>query len=248
MTSSTFLQRGRAGDRRGSPRWVPRRARRRCLRDPGLRRHRRQTGERRHGGARQLGDLGRAYSSPSGAARTSASHTSRSSRRSVSPTGGRQACTCRRRCSPTVRSNTQEASYARSSSSRRAAPAASAGVSTWSCRGFPSTTIATDGARRSGPIATWRSAGGRVYASVNPIVDFSLAGCRGAAKRRPFEPAATMCYVFPGLMSVGVEYYASFGALGTWQPLEEQEHYLFQVINVVQLATSRAQPRRQARA
>ena len=42
-----------------------------------------------------------------------------------------------------------------------------------------------------------------------------------------------MCCVFPGLMSVGVEYYASFGPLGAWQPPEEQEHYLFQVINVV---------------
>jgi hypothetical protein len=82
------------------------------------------------------------------------------------------------------------------------------------------------------PIATWSSPGGRVYTSVNPIVDFSLAG-PGRSEAPDFEPAATICYVFPGLMSVGVEYYASFGPLGSWQPLAEQEHYLFQVINVL---------------
>jgi hypothetical protein len=82
------------------------------------------------------------------------------------------------------------------------------------------------------PIATWSSAGGSVYASVNPIVDLSLAG-PGRGEAPAFEPALTLCYVFAGLMSVGVEYYASFGPLGRWQPLQEQEHYLFQVINVV---------------
>ncbi len=82
------------------------------------------------------------------------------------------------------------------------------------------------------PIGTWTSAGGAVYASVNPIVDLSLAGT-GRSEAPDFEPAATLCYVIEGLLSVGLEYYASFGPLGSWQPLGEQQHYLFEVINVV---------------
>jgi hypothetical protein len=82
------------------------------------------------------------------------------------------------------------------------------------------------------PIVTWTSPGGAVYTSVNPIVDLSLAG-RERSQAPDFEPAATICYVIEELLSVGLEYYASLGPLGSWQPLAEQEHYLFQVINVL---------------
>ena len=82
------------------------------------------------------------------------------------------------------------------------------------------------------PIATWTSPAGHVYASVNPILDFTLAGS-GRSEAPDFEPAATICYVIEGLLSAGVEYYASLGPFGSWQPLAEQEHYLFEVINVL---------------
>jgi hypothetical protein len=82
------------------------------------------------------------------------------------------------------------------------------------------------------PIATWSSAGGAVYVSINPIVDFGLAGM-GRGQPPSFEPAATVCYVIDGLMSFGLEYYADVGPVGRWAPAGEQEHYLFQVINVL---------------
>ena len=82
------------------------------------------------------------------------------------------------------------------------------------------------------PIVTWTSPGGAVYTSVNPIIDMSLAGS-GRSEAPAFEPAATICYVIEGLLSFGLEYYASFGPLGSWQPLSAQEHYLYEVINIV---------------
>jgi hypothetical protein len=82
------------------------------------------------------------------------------------------------------------------------------------------------------PIATWTSPGNAVYASVNPILDVALAGPdRGEAPS--LEPAATICYVREGLLSIGLEYYASLGPIGTWLPAAAQEHYLFEVINVL---------------
>lgn len=82
------------------------------------------------------------------------------------------------------------------------------------------------------PIATWSSAGGAVYVAVNPIVGFGLAGA-GRGEAPSFEPAATLCYVVAGLMSVGVEYYADFGPIGDWSRARDQSHYLYEVINVL---------------
>jgi hypothetical protein len=82
------------------------------------------------------------------------------------------------------------------------------------------------------PIVTWSSARGAAYVSINPILDISLAGM-GASDPPSFEPAATVCYVVEGLMSVGLEYYANFGPIGRWSPVGEQEHYLFEVVNVL---------------
>lgn len=82
------------------------------------------------------------------------------------------------------------------------------------------------------PIATWSSGTGAIYASVNPIVDISLAGPdRGEAPS--FEPAATIRYVRAGLLSVGLEYYASLGPIGGWLAARDQEHYLYEVIDVL---------------
>jgi hypothetical protein len=82
------------------------------------------------------------------------------------------------------------------------------------------------------PIATWTSPGGAVYTSVNPILDLPLSG-PDRNEAPSFEPAVTICYVLPGLLSVGVEYYASFGPIGSWLPASAQEHYLFEVVNVL---------------
>jgi hypothetical protein len=82
------------------------------------------------------------------------------------------------------------------------------------------------------PIATWTSAGGRLYVGVNPIVDVSLAG-PGRGEAPSFEPAATVLGVVDGLASFGLEYYADLGPIGSWSPAGAQEHYLYEVINVL---------------
>lgn len=82
------------------------------------------------------------------------------------------------------------------------------------------------------PIATVTVAGERLFLGVNPILDFGLSGPE--ARQAPaFEPAATALYVFRGVASVGLEYYANLGPFGRWLPGGEQEHYLFQVLNIL---------------
>jgi len=83
------------------------------------------------------------------------------------------------------------------------------------------------------PIATWSSARGDVYVSVNPIVDLSLAG-PGRGDAPAFEPAATALYVVDGIASFGLEYYADLGPIGDWSPAGAQAHYLFEVLNVLE--------------
>jgi hypothetical protein len=85
------------------------------------------------------------------------------------------------------------------------------------------------------PIATWSSASGAAFAAVNPIVDVSLAG-PGRSQAPSFEPAATILYVFRGFASLGFEYYANLGPIGDWLPAGVQEHYLYEVINVLRFA------------
>jgi hypothetical protein len=82
------------------------------------------------------------------------------------------------------------------------------------------------------PIATWTPPSGVAYAAVNPIVDVSLAG-PGRDQAPTFEPAATILYVVGGLASFGLEYYADLGPIGSWLRAGEQEHYLFEVINLL---------------
>jgi hypothetical protein len=80
------------------------------------------------------------------------------------------------------------------------------------------------------PIVGWTSVGGRVALAFNPILDVSLGG----SDRTPdFEPALSAAYVISDLLSVGVEYYASLGPVSGWLPIAEQEHYLYEVVNVL---------------
>jgi APA family basic amino acid/polyamine antiporter len=82
------------------------------------------------------------------------------------------------------------------------------------------------------PIAAWSSPTGALFAAVNPILDIGLAGPdRNLAPS--FEPAATIRYVRAGLVSVGLEYYAGLGPVGRWLPAGAQEHYLYEVVDVL---------------
>lgn len=81
------------------------------------------------------------------------------------------------------------------------------------------------------PIVTTTAAGARLYFAINPILDLSLAGS-AAAHAPSLEPAATALYTVAGLFSVGLEYYANFGPVGSWLPASQQEHYLFEVVNL----------------
>jgi hypothetical protein len=76
------------------------------------------------------------------------------------------------------------------------------------------------------PIAAWGA--GHFAAAVNPIVGVPLTG--GPAT---FEPAAEALLVWPGRASVGLEYYAGLGALTGWARAGAQEHYLFEVVNLL---------------
>jgi hypothetical protein len=82
------------------------------------------------------------------------------------------------------------------------------------------------------PIATWSSPGGAIYASINPIVDLALGG-PDRNEAPSFEPAATIRYVRADLLSVGLEYYAALGPIGSWLPARDQEHYIYEVIDVL---------------
>jgi len=80
------------------------------------------------------------------------------------------------------------------------------------------------------PIIGWTSARGTIALAFNPILDVSLGG----PDRTPaFEPALSAAYVIRDLLSVGIEYYADLGPIDGWLPIEEQQHYLFEVVNVL---------------
>lgn len=68
--------------------------------------------------------------------------------------------------------------------------------------------------------------------AINPIVSTSLAG--PAAPAGPvFEPAALAVYKFGERVSLGFEYYGSLGPFSDVQPIDKQEHELFEVVNVL---------------
>ena len=71
---------------------------------------------------------------------------------------------------------------------------------------------------------------GPLRLAANPIVDVSLTG--GGAS---FEPAAQALYEVPGVVSVGLEYYAGLGGLVHLHALREQAHYLYEVANLLRV-------------
>jgi len=80
------------------------------------------------------------------------------------------------------------------------------------------------------PIVGWTAAAGRIFVAVNPILDLSLGG---PDQTPAFEPALSAAYVFRDLLSVGIEYYADLGPVDGFLPIASQQHYLFEVVNVL---------------
>jgi hypothetical protein len=68
---------------------------------------------------------------------------------------------------------------------------------------------------------------------VNPIVDSSLAG-PDASAGPTFEPCLSAVYKMHDAVSFGFEYYTNLGPLSSgFLPLREQEHYLYEVFNLL---------------
>jgi hypothetical protein len=77
------------------------------------------------------------------------------------------------------------------------------------------------------PIVDLRA--GRLYLSVNPIVDIDLAGPLAG---HPFlEPAAKLAISVGAGVAVGAEYYGAFGPLDAPLPWSAQSHRLFAVLD-----------------
>jgi hypothetical protein len=86
-----------------------------------------------------------------------------------------------------------------------------------------------DRARTGGelrPIVAWED--DRFLFAANPILGVSFESGGGLS----FEPAAK-AMVKLGHLGLGVEYYASLGSVTGFAPLREQEHALFQVVDVL---------------
>jgi hypothetical protein len=79
------------------------------------------------------------------------------------------------------------------------------------------------------PIASWESE--QWLFAINPIFDQSLAGS-DASLGPSFEPALKAARTL-GPVALGLEYYASFGPLGALLPWKEQEHYLYEVVDLL---------------
>lgn len=66
----------------------------------------------------------------------------------------------------------------------------------------------------------------------NPIVDIALAG-PDRREGPTFQPAATAVFKVFEVASVGVEYYGNLGPFSGFVPWREQEHYIFEVFNLL---------------
>lgn len=83
------------------------------------------------------------------------------------------------------------------------------------------------------PIVAYESK--RWLLACNPIVDLALAGPdRGEGPS--FQPAALAVLKVFQTASVGLEYYGNLGAFSGFAAWREQEHYLFEVVNLLVLS------------
>ncbi len=79
------------------------------------------------------------------------------------------------------------------------------------------------------PIVAWQDA--NWLFAVNPIFDQSLWG-GGASAGPSFQPAAKAARTV-GPVALGLEYYSTLGPVAALLPLREQEHYLFEVVDLL---------------
>ena len=147
----------------------------------------------------------------------------------------------RRRCWPMARSNTRGASCGRSWSSPGARRVAFGwGVNVEVSR-LPDRYERDVWGGEIRPIATWSSAGGAWYVSVNPIVDLELRAPGGALVRTGDD---NLLRVRRDSCRPASSTTRASGRSAGWLPPDEQEHYLFEVINVLAVETREAQRRR----
>jgi hypothetical protein len=69
---------------------------------------------------------------------------------------------------------------------------------------------------------------------INPIVDVALAGPDFAAGPT-FQPAVKAAFKWPNRVAIGFEYYANLGPFAGLLPLAQQEHYIYQVVDVLSI-------------
>lgn len=79
------------------------------------------------------------------------------------------------------------------------------------------------------PIAAWEDE--RWLFAVNPNIGLALAG-PDASEGPELEPCA-MAKIKLGVVALGVEYYGSMGPLRSLLPLSQQEHYVFETVDVL---------------
>ncbi|HVW25028.1 MAG TPA: hypothetical protein VHC69_06630 [Polyangiaceae bacterium] len=80
------------------------------------------------------------------------------------------------------------------------------------------------------PIVAWED--DRWLFAGNPILDVPLAG-KGLESGPTFEPAIEVLRKLGAFGSIGVEYYGAFGPMEGFYPLREQQHYIYQVFNLL---------------
>jgi len=80
------------------------------------------------------------------------------------------------------------------------------------------------------PIACWENE--HFIIAVNPIIDASLAA-PDFAEGPSFEPALLAKAKIAGAVALGVEYYGNFGPIAHVSPWEQQEHYLYEVFDLL---------------
>ncbi len=81
------------------------------------------------------------------------------------------------------------------------------------------------------PIAAWQD--DDWLFAINPIVDQPLAGS-GASDGPSFQPALKVARTL-GPLALGLEYYATIGPLARPLPLRQEDHYLYEVLDVLSL-------------
>ena len=80
------------------------------------------------------------------------------------------------------------------------------------------------------PIVAWENE--RFEFVLNPIVDSSLAG-PDANAGPTFQPCLMAVYKVQDTVSFGFEYYTNLGPFSGFLPLREEEHYLYEVFNLL---------------